>query len=697
MRFDSSLPLSLTNLLTEAVCDLAVTGKREAMLTHKLVRTLPTPVYTRTKKGTDADESGTRTAYEMRWKHFHAFCVLVGKYTCSLVLDRDECPDSPIPVEIDTIRLYISYMTLSLGTLLLHPETQVVIKDVMGNPVYCTASWHAPGNLTKFRAAMLGLDTLHAELTGPGYLEKCKECSLNTERSNGRGTRSRARSNVITHAPCDLHTDGARVRSRGSTVNSPKVILFVACTLNTLKEYKKKGNIQLLPSEVRRIRTALLAENSLHGLQYWTMVIMGIKLFLRISELLTIKIEDFDPELMMLESTTSYVSAMAVEIKGKGGKLHSLTVFADDVYPELCPVRALLLYISLSGITKGFIFPKFLPCEVPTVATTDDASTESTEDDEESTLHYPYVEFIRKMKFLLTSTLGREMGPQDIFGTHILRKTAYLFAIFGMLRQYGGEVSNLHDLLMTSIMQSARHATIMNVRYYSLDASTRYEWDKAKRVRTENEVPNWRSIHIVSTNVIRAATETSRAHQQHLSKIALVYLEKYLGFTVQVPVTVAVEKAFFQVQLTTAIESSADLHVKERLSVEDYKDYLEKKQLDIGNNPPVVPVVPSVPNPSTATSNQSYENPLRPTLGGKSKLQRIQIIGAMYESDKGRRPCTFKSGYKTFYYTKVKPVGLCLAHCFLGDCELFDQALDKLPNRGTYICCSDKLCKTGSI
>ena len=271
MRLDSSKPLSLSVLVTAEVLALAVIGKSEAMCTHHLVRTLPTPIYTRTVKGTDAEKSGTKGDYEKRWKHFHAFCVLVGKYTCALLLDRDACPDSPIPVETDTIRLYLSYMTFSPADQLVHPDTQAVVHDVLGNPVFCTGAWLAPGNLTKFRSAMLGLDTLHVELTGP-YLEKCNECSSMTIRSSSRGSsRARRGTNVlVTHSPCSLHTDGARVRSKGCVMNAPKTKLYVAYMTNELKEYKSKGNIQLLPSEVRRVRTALLAGNSNEGLQYWT-------------------------------------------------------------------------------------------------------------------------------------------------------------------------------------------------------------------------------------------------------------------------------------------------------------------------------------------------------------------------------------------------------------------------------------------
>ena len=153
------------------------------MCTHNLQRTLPTPIYTLTVKGTDAEKSGTRTDYEMRWRRFHAFCVLVGFYTCTLLLDREACPDRPIPVEINMICLYVAYMTHSQGDVLVHPDTKETIHDVMGNIVYCTASWATPSNLVKFWAAMLGLDTLYAELMGPEYLPKCDQCSILTTTS----------------------------------------------------------------------------------------------------------------------------------------------------------------------------------------------------------------------------------------------------------------------------------------------------------------------------------------------------------------------------------------------------------------------------------------------------------------------------------------------------------------------------------
>ena len=72
--------ISLSDLLTDAVREKAVLGKSDAMLTHSLVRTKSTPIYTRTTKGTDDVASGTKAMYENRWDHFHSFCVLLTKF-----------------------------------------------------------------------------------------------------------------------------------------------------------------------------------------------------------------------------------------------------------------------------------------------------------------------------------------------------------------------------------------------------------------------------------------------------------------------------------------------------------------------------------------------------------------------------------------------------------------------------------------
>ena len=52
------------------------------------------------------------------------------------------------------------------------------------------------------------------------------------------------------------------------------------------KEYNQKGNLQLLPSEIRFIRQYLLSQNSLVSFMIYVMFLAGIKLFLRVQEVL---------------------------------------------------------------------------------------------------------------------------------------------------------------------------------------------------------------------------------------------------------------------------------------------------------------------------------------------------------------------------------------------------------------------------
>jgi hypothetical protein len=93
-----------------------------------------------------------------------------------------------------------------------------------------------------------------------------------------------------------------------------------------------------------------------------------------------------------------------------------LIVWADKEYPEFCPIRHLLLYVKLSGLKSGYLFPPEW--------TLPDAATGK------SILPYDYDDFLAKMKVICVEKLGRR-SKDNIYGTHIIRKTAYLFAFWG--------------------------------------------------------------------------------------------------------------------------------------------------------------------------------------------------------------------------------------------------------------------------
>jgi hypothetical protein len=86
-------------------------------------------------------------------------------------------------------------------------------------------------------------------------------------------------------------------------------------------------------------------------------MIIAIRLFLRHDESHCIRFEHFLAEFFV--NTNNRVESLALQVKGKCDEIwRKLKLYADHVYPELCPVRPLLVYTHLIGIKGGFLFPK---------------------------------------------------------------------------------------------------------------------------------------------------------------------------------------------------------------------------------------------------------------------------------------------------------------------------------------------------
>jgi hypothetical protein len=147
--------------------------------------------------------------------------------------------------------------------------TGLAVHDVMGKVVYCEGAWNCGTNIDKFRASIIALYSLYPDLRG-AYVPECKEC---VEMSTFNRTEA-------TYMPCPYHTTGARVRTLGNSYENADVEKHGKAMKVRLSDYVTRGNIQLMPSEVRRLRTILLSENSLRGLQFWVMIILGIKMYL---------------------------------------------------------------------------------------------------------------------------------------------------------------------------------------------------------------------------------------------------------------------------------------------------------------------------------------------------------------------------------------------------------------------------------
>ena len=79
--------------------------------------------------------------------------------------------------------------------------------------------------------------------------------------------------------------------------------------------YEARSTYAFLPGQLRDIRDYLLASNDIHKLMLWTMIIVGVKLFLRIDEVIAMKVDDFKTDYFVV--TTDNVEGLCVQIKGK--------------------------------------------------------------------------------------------------------------------------------------------------------------------------------------------------------------------------------------------------------------------------------------------------------------------------------------------------------------------------------------------
>ncbi len=80
--------------------------------------------------------------------------------------------------------------------------------------------------------------------------------------------------------------------------------------------YIPKGQSPLSPYEVLDLASALLNSNDLSKFQFYVMTLIGIKLFLRSDELLSLRIESFNKSLSLV-SLNQDVLSLALTVQGK--------------------------------------------------------------------------------------------------------------------------------------------------------------------------------------------------------------------------------------------------------------------------------------------------------------------------------------------------------------------------------------------
>ena len=643
---------------------------------------------------------GTLKKYNYYLKQLAQFSLLVGCDQTGLLLFRELCPDMPGPVVASTLCSFLSYKCSDTGELILHHRTgEFVINCQTNEPIRADGAWNCPSTLQSCLTAIAKTHNLYPDLLGDQlkYSSACSECLANYRRNLNTGEASPPRP----CRTCALVYNRAQVLPRGFVLSDPEVTTHVIKMRNNLKGHQRSGCIQLLPKDVRQIRLYLLhacpgdQTKCLQNLQVYCMMLVGINLFLRSEELLELKFSSFVPAYTAFHRTNKRIQWLVFKVKGKtDDHEHYLRLWANSCHPELCPVNHLLIYIAMSGRTDGFLFPSF-----------------QTPDGK-----FEYDKFLDIMKNLCTEVIHYKNQPRR-FGTHILRKTAYLFAIFGVMESYGSNgivattTSNncVDGISLANIMSSARHKSVVNAQTYAMDAVNHFQGIQTcgdPVLRDLNAYRQWHPIHVGFTALLERLTPHSVFLNKPLQFSAKWFYESRLHLTRDNTVLEAISSACNTVSNQYPSDALHELHkyitanfTPTPQQAATIKGYLEviAGQCALQNESPIksesaVEKIVSPPleqRPSQGSSTTTTSTSLSPPKNhyGTVRLefrfdpQWLQLdLQAQVKMlvNCSQIPCKqLTNSARTFYYQTALPISRCIKNCFGNNIQQFIDHLQE--------------------
>ena len=447
--------------------------------------------------GTNNLAKRTHTMYRTLLEMLDRFLLLIGEGECRLILHPMQ-PSAAMPIKPENVALFLKFKSGTKGDLLQNSSGQQ-IKDIFGNPVRCEGTWTAPMNVTRFVSAVNRLHQLRNHMGQ--YTDKCPNClALPHERR---------------HIGCKAHEPRPCFRREGNPIQDGSFLISYKGILKTLrKTYKVKGNDQFLPNEVRLIIDHLSTTNDIVSLQTLTMMMIGIKLFLRYDELHNIHLDDIPQELFKMNGP-GMLESIVINIVGKADRTTvSLALHVDHDCPEFCPIRLLLSYLFLSGIRTGRLFPNEDTLKCPP-------------DNRQEEQELADKVFNARIKSLVEKApLGLPKGEKKI-GTHSLRKTGYLFALWG-----GGDIE--------SVRTSARHATHECAQTYARDC-------EAIKVLTSDapnqHVSRWKAAKILSPANLKTVVNSGNLNKRYAKPLPQLAIDFVVGLEVDVTSQPAILKA----------------------------------------------------------------------------------------------------------------------------------------------------------
>jgi len=385
-------------------------------------------------------------------------------------------------MNVSSLSAFLRYKKMARGTVLTATDdSQPLTYRLTGNTIECTGRWKANKKMKQFGAAVSRLHRAHG-LTGD-YDDVCERCTaIDSEGSNAGG--------------CRYHRARPKLIRRGNPTRSEDFVNIRDALVDG--SYTEQGCDALNPKDIRHIRSYLLAQNSIYFMGVYTAILVAVCLFLRSDEMLPLSVADFFPS-CFVRTPDGKIRALCLRIWGKKEKgWRYYWLWVDDEYPDLCPVRHLLIFVHLSGIQEGFLFPTEKELALNIAGNVGRYDT-----------HISYSTF-SKFFCRMCSRVLTNGGNVLNLGLHVFRKTAYKFAIWG----YGQwEV----------IKNDARHKNDEDARNYAGDSESSMQLAHIFN-DPMNKVKRYRATFCKSPKISALDTINSTANGVELSRLAAEYV-----------------------------------------------------------------------------------------------------------------------------------------------------------------------------
>jgi hypothetical protein len=613
----------------------------------------------------------TIDTYEFKFRQVWNFFAIKGDYESMLLLlpkPPEHCPS----MNANSLEEFFKFKRQPTGTPLTNIHGDVVV-DIFGNQILCDGGWKTP-NMSSFKAGISDLHKVHGQ--NGQYEEPCQAClALAPEKQ---------------HTGCEHHSGNCRIYRRGNPADS---IIFT----NTNRQqtiwarddgYVEHGCSQMLPSDVRQLRNYFLSQRTIVDLQYWCCIILSILLALRHDEFHLINDASFLPNLFAI--TEEGIDCLVLKVRGKADKVPvTFRLHSDNDNPDFCPIRPLLVYMHLIGYKGGNLFPS-----------ADELHKRPADGIFTTTVNYGV--FLKVMQNVCLQVLPKRKHFK--VGTHLFRKTYYLFGVFGQAPD-------------VDLYQCGRHSSLDNAAKYRKSALALYQLYLEKPT-SENRVSIWKRTVIDNDGQDNSSVLLNQAGylQKSLADIPdyfifyILKIQREYGTTSDMATLIARAHTYTIKQtpdeeINDALRNVPDnVSNKIRLAFEkQFRLRLAKAQTEFqqqlsifgrhqestgfirrtakfpeSSTPPAVPetattdVTVEPPTPVVEMRHESVS--LDERLQLKLMTTTMEKIQALVRIEEQRTTGSLTGPAKTFASRFLKPAINCLNNHFNGNCEEFSCA-----------------------